>query len=94
MPAAASDPSPELVKLIELALHSDALRWAHECGWLPGTGHCRRRGCASECLFRPERETERRQIVRSRRRRRKAQQPVAERAVLSPSENRRAGYGR
>ena len=93
MPAAESDTSPELVKLIELALHPDALHWAHECGWVPGTGHCRRRGCASECLFRPEREAEGRRLVRSRRRRRKAQQPAISRTVSPLSENRSTGYG-
>ncbi len=92
MPAAESDMSPELIKLIELALHPDALRWADECGWVPGTGHCRRRDCASECLFGPQREAESRRILRSRRRRRKAQQAAAERPVTTPSENRCAGY--
>ena len=93
MPAAESDMSPELVKLVELALHPDALRWAHECGWLPGTGHCRRRGCASECLFRSEREAEGRHVVRSRRRRRKPQQAATARTVPTPAENRDVGYG-
>ena len=92
MPAAKSRMSPELVNLIELALHPDALRWARECGWLPGTGHCRRRGCASECLFRPQREAEARGIARSRRRRRKKQQPVPERPIALPSEKRCVGY--
>ena len=45
MPAFEPGPSPELITLIELAAHPDALRWAHECGWLPGTGHCRNRDC-------------------------------------------------
>lgn len=69
--------SPDLVNLIELAAHPDALRWAHECGWAPGTGHCLTRDCASECLFRMQREAEARQIVRARRRRRQARQLVA-----------------
>ena len=69
--------SPELAALIELAAHPDALHWANECGWLPGTGHCRNRDCASECLFRPQREAEARRIVRVRRRR-KRQQAVAQ----------------
>jgi hypothetical protein len=92
MPASEPGPSPDLVKLIELAQHPDALRWAHECGWVPGTGHCRNRGCASECLFRPQREAEARGIVRARRRRRKAQDPTAgERSASSPSSDRCAG---
>jgi hypothetical protein len=69
--------SPDIVNLIELAAHPDALRWAHDCGWVPGTGHCLARDCASECLFRTQREAEARQIVRARRRRRKARQLVA-----------------
>ncbi len=69
--------SPDLVNLIELAAHPDALHWAHECGWVPGTGHCLDRDCASECLFRTQREAEARQIVRARRQRRKVRQLVA-----------------
>ena len=84
--------SPELVKLIELAAHPDALRWAHECGWVPGTGHCRNRACASECLFREQRDAEARQVIRARRRRRKAQQPcTVERDSSSPASDRIAG---
>ena len=77
MPVSEPGLSPDLVKLIELAAHPDALRWAHECGWFPGTGHCRTRDCASECLFREQREAEARQIFRDRRRRRKARRLVA-----------------
>jgi hypothetical protein len=33
---------------MELATHPDALYWAHECGWVAGTGHCRNRPCAGE----------------------------------------------
>lgn len=92
MPASEPGLSPDLVKLIELAAHPDALRWAHECGWIPGTGHCRNRGCASECLFRTQREAEARRIVRARRRRRKAQQlAAAERSGAPPACGRSAG---
>jgi hypothetical protein len=93
-PMLVSEPglSPELVKLIELAAHPDALRWAHECGWVPGTGHCRNRACASECLFREQRDAEARQVIRARRRRRKAQQPcTVERDSSSPASDRIAG---
>lgn len=77
MPASEAGLSPDLVNLVELAAHPDALRWAHECGWVPGTGHCLTRDCASECLFRMQREAEARQVVRARRHRRKARQLVA-----------------
>jgi len=77
MPASQPILSPDLVKLVELTAHPDALHWAHECGWVPGSGHCLTRDCASECLFRPQREAEARQVIRARRRRRKARQLVA-----------------
>jgi hypothetical protein len=92
MPASEHVPSPELAALIELTAHPDALRWAHECGWVPGTGHCRNRGCASECLFRPQREAEARQVVRARRRRRKPETATAPEGSGSlPCANRNAG---
>lgn len=67
-------PSPNLVALIELAADPDALYWAHECGWVPGTGHCRNGACATECLLLPQRRAEARRIARTRRRRRRMQQ--------------------
>jgi hypothetical protein len=85
MPAAEPGPSPELLQFIELASHPDALHWAHECGWVPGTGHCRQRDCASACLFRPQREAEAGRILRIRRRRnarRLAARSAAARAIL------------
>ena len=81
MPAAEPGSSPELLQFIELTSHPDALHWAHECGWVPGTGHCRNRVCANECLFRTERETEARQIVQARRRRRIARRLAARSAA-------------
>ena len=84
MPAPEPILSPELAALIELAGHPDALRWAHECGWVPGTGHCRNRDCSTECLFQPQREAEARRIVRTRRRRRKPQDPAAAEGCRSP----------
>jgi len=84
MPAPDHVPSPELAALIELAAHPDALRWARECGWIPGTGHCRNRGCADECLFRPQREAEARRVIRDRRQRRKRQDPAAAEGCSSP----------
>ena len=92
MPAFEPGPSPELITLIELAAHPDALRWAHECGWLPGTGHCRNRDCASECLFRTEREAEARRVIRARRRRRKPPpRAAAERSGADPAGDRCGG---
>src|SRR4051794_21105227 len=84
MPAPEPILSPELAALIELAGHPDTLRWAHECGWVPGTGHCRNRDCSTECLFQPQREAEARRIVRTRRRRRKPQDPAAAEGCRSP----------
>lgn len=54
----------------ELAVAPDAAYWARICSWVPGTGHCRNRACAGECLFHPQREAEAEAIRRDRRRRR------------------------
>jgi len=54
----------------ELAAAPDAMHWARVCGWVPGTGHCRDRACAGDCLFDPQRDAEAQSIRRDRRRRR------------------------
>jgi hypothetical protein len=54
----------------ELAAAPDAAHWAQVCGWVPGTGHCRDRACAGDCLFHPQRDAEAQTIRRDRRRRR------------------------
>jgi len=64
--------TPEL-RADELAADVDAAHWACFCEWLPGTGHCCRRDCPAECLFRPQREAEARQVIARRRRRRAGQ---------------------
>lgn len=65
------DGSPDLLPYAEnLAAEPDALRWARECAWVPGTGHCRNRNCDPACLFRPQREAEAIRVRRWRRLRR------------------------
>jgi hypothetical protein len=59
-------------ELSELIGDPQAEHWARNCAWLPGTGHCRKRPCSTECPFRPLREAELRQVLRLRRRRRRA----------------------
>jgi hypothetical protein len=66
-------------RLAELAADPDAVRWAQECGWLPGTGHCRDRRCSGDCLFRPQRLAEAARVTSSRRHRRRTQLPWADR---------------
>jgi len=49
-----------------------ARRWAAECAWEPGTGHCRRQRtseCQAECTFRFLRAAEAEQVRRGRQRR-------------------------
>jgi len=71
--------SPSKLHLTELAASLDASYWADRCAWVPGTGHCRDRDCSADCLFRPQRNAEARQVVVRRRRRRGAQQPFTDR---------------
>jgi hypothetical protein len=59
-------PSP----IAELAADPEAARWARDCAWVPGTGHCRNRPCAMACLFRAQRAAEAGRILRWRRTRR------------------------
>ncbi len=52
--------------------------WAGECGWMPGTGRCRRRQtpeCENECVFRQLLDGEADQIRRDRQRRRPQPRP-------------------
>jgi hypothetical protein len=53
-----------------------ALHWAQVCGWVPGTGHCRRRDCGDDCVFRTQREAEARAVLRWRRLRRMFRRPL------------------
>lgn len=56
----------------DIAAEPDALRWASDCGWLPGTGYCRTHPCGRDCLFRPQREAEGWRLIEARRQRRRA----------------------
>jgi hypothetical protein len=53
-----------------LAAEPDAARWARECAWVPGTGHCRHRDCGDICVFHAQRAAESRRVQRWRRLRR------------------------
>jgi len=80
MPNPASHPSSSWpAELAELAADPQAEHWARECAWVPGTGHCRKRPCSAECLFRPQRQAEMAGIIRRRRRRRASQHAVTSR---------------
>ena len=68
-------------RIAELIAHPEGARWAQDCGWVPGTGHCRNAPCSSECLLRVDRQTEARRLVCARRRRRREQQAFAGRLV-------------
>jgi len=61
-------------RLAKLAADPDAVHWARECAWVPGTGHCGNRRCSAECLFRPQRLAEAGRITTLRRSRRPTQQ--------------------
>jgi|HubBroStandDraft_4_1064222.scaffolds.fasta_scaffold541830_1 hypothetical protein len=74
--ARARDPSQNVERL---ANAPEAERWAYDCGWLPGTGHCDYPGCSERCVFYEGREAEIRQIQIARRRRRAGRQPFASR---------------
>jgi hypothetical protein len=74
-------PSP----IAELAADPEAARWARDCAWVPGTGHCRNRPCSAACLFRPQRVAEARRVLRWRRRRRQIQSALAGRTAAPRS---------
>jgi hypothetical protein len=63
--------SPSRASRVEnLAAEPDVARWARDCAWVPGTGHCRNRDCSAACVFREQREAEARRVWRWRRLRR------------------------
>jgi hypothetical protein len=68
------DPGPvrPASPIAELAAHPESPRWARDCAWVPGTGHCRNRPCSVACLFRAQREAEALRLERTRRQRRPA----------------------
>jgi hypothetical protein len=72
---------PRTCLVAELAADPEAPRWARDCAWIPGTGHCRNRPCGTACLFRAQRKAEAEHVMRSRRQRRPAQEAFAERMV-------------
>lgn len=65
----------------DLASDPEGLHWARECGWVPGTGHCRNRPCGDRCLFRAGRQTEAALVHRSRQLRRPAQRAFSGRTT-------------
>jgi hypothetical protein len=65
----------------DLASEPDAARWARDCAWVPGSGHCRNRPCNDVCPFRAHRETEASRIEHARRLRRRDQRAFAERII-------------
>jgi hypothetical protein len=73
--------APLLSPIAEFAADPEAARWARDCAWVPGTGHCRNRPCGTACLYRAEREAEAMRVRRSRRRRRPAPAAFADRAA-------------
>jgi hypothetical protein len=55
-----------------------AHEWAETCGWVPGSGCCRRQRtleCSAECFFRGMRLAEGNAILQRRRRRRRMGRP-------------------
>ncbi|MGE5269489.1 MAG: hypothetical protein ACM3JG_07435 [Thiohalocapsa sp.] len=71
-------PTSASLRAADIAAEPDALRWARDCGWLPGTGYCRNHPCGRDCLFRPQREAESLRLVESRRQRRRAASRIAQ----------------
>jgi hypothetical protein len=71
--------APALTRIAQLAAKPDAVRWARDCAWVPGSGHCRNRPCSTECVFREQRTAEAEWVTSARRQRRPSQRPGAER---------------
>ena len=69
--------------IAEFAADPEAQRWARDCAWIPGTGHCRNRPCSTACLFRPQRVAQARRVLRWRRMRRSTHRGSATR-IVSP----------
>jgi hypothetical protein len=63
-------PAPFPRRAAELAARPDAVRWAHDCAWVPGTGYCPASVCSRDCAFRDQRDAEAERVLRGRRRRR------------------------
>jgi hypothetical protein len=63
----------------DLASEPGATHWAGDCGWVPGSGHCRNRPCSPDCVFREQREMEASRIEHERRQRRRDHRAFAER---------------
>jgi len=76
-----SGPDPALLpaRVVALAARPGAAFWARECGWVPGTGYCRRRPCSGACVFRDQNRAEANRIAGTRRIRRPSQLPGANR---------------
>jgi len=76
-----SGPAPALLRarVVALAARPGATFWARECGWVPGTGYCRRRPCSGACVFRDQNRSEANRIAGTRRIRRPSQLPGANR---------------
>jgi hypothetical protein len=73
-----SDDRPETLEAIaELMAMPGAEYCAQNCAWVPGSGLCSRRDCASDCIFRAGRAAEAAQLQRRRQRRRAAHRPFA-----------------
>jgi hypothetical protein len=64
------DPTDALAYAQLLAAEPEVARWARDCAWVPGTGHCGNRHCSEACAFRPQREAEIAGVLRRRRIRR------------------------
>jgi hypothetical protein len=67
--------------IVDLLADSNVSRWARDCAWTPGTGHCRNQPCNTACSFRAQREAEMQRVIRARQRRRTVQQQPVERLV-------------
>jgi len=74
-----SSPAPRLLPahIVALAARPGAAFWARGCGWVPGTGFCRRRPCSAACVFRAQNTAEADRIAGTRRIRRPSQRPGA-----------------
>jgi hypothetical protein len=67
------DLAPCPSRIAEIVADPEAERWARDCGWLPGIGHCRNRPCSTACPFHVQRLAEVRRILRWCRNRRPTQ---------------------
>jgi hypothetical protein len=72
---------PAAFPIADFVAAPEAIHWARDCGWLPGTGHCRNRPCSKACLFHRQREAEASRLTQARRQRRRAHRRFANRWV-------------